>query len=262
MRILVTGAAGKLGAYLVEHLKGREVLAWSGRAQVDLSDQASVLQALTQAGPDVVVHTAALSAISDCYKNPELARQVNTEATRLLAQHAPRLIYCSTDLVFGGDSAPYRESDPARPLSLYGKTKLEAEAAVREAGGVVARLALMYGPSARGGFHDQQVARLQAGEPVPLFEDEFRTPLAFEAAAEALGLLVQSDFAGLVHVGGPRRLSRLQMGLELAQELGLPTHSIVPTKARELDLPEPRPADVSLDSTRFRDLFPDWSGKE
>src|SRR5437588_830499 len=82
---------------------------------------------------------------------PGGARRVNTAGTRMLAELADacgaRLVLVSTDLVFDGERPPYREEDPAVPSSVYGRTKLEAEAAVRAmSSGVVARLSLLYGP--------------------------------------------------------------------------------------------------------------------
>jgi dTDP-4-dehydrorhamnose reductase len=274
MRILVTGASGQLGAYLLRELCGLEgVVAWSGSRRgetfgipwrpVDLGDADAVAAAFREARPDAVVHAAARARVSDCCRDPEGARRVNAAGTRVLAELAEasgaRLVLVSTDLVFDGEHAPYREEDPAVPASVYGGTKLEAEAPMRAmARGAVARLSLLYGPSLNGqpSFFDEQAGALRGGRPVTLFADEWRTPLDLPTAARALLALARSDVAGLLHIGGPERMSRLEMGRRLAEFLGTPGTGIVAARRADVPSPEPRPRDVSLDSSRWRDLFP------
>lgn len=259
MRVLVTGASGKLGAYVVKALAGHEVIAWQSRQQVDLGDPKAIARGLEQARAEVIIHTAAMSAIAECHQQPELARRINCQAVGQLAGSGARLIHVSTDLVFGGDRAPYCEDDPPQPLSVYGRTKAEAEPLVVQAGGTVVRVALLFGPSSRGGFFDSQLANLRAGKPMSLFVDEWRTPLYLGSAAEALALLVDHPHPGLLHVGGSLRMSRYEMGRALAEAIGADPELIRPNRSDEVDFPEPRPTDVSLASDRFRTLFPAWN---
>src|SRR5882724_8702418 len=119
MRILVTGASGQLGAYLLRHLarQSDQVVAWSGSRTgdlfvfllhpVDLTDKDNLLLAFRAAAPTVVIHAAALSTIIHCFRNPRAARQINVEGTARLAeltdQTRARLLLVSTDLVFDGE---------------------------------------------------------------------------------------------------------------------------------------------------------------
>src|SRR5262249_39316920 len=267
MRVLVTGASGQLGGYLLRRLpdSGLTVTAWSGSRRgeffgyplqpVDLGDADAVRVAFHQARPDVVLHAGALPRPAACHRTPNLARRINTEGSSLLAELATearaRLLFVSTDLVFDGERGNYREDDAPSPLSIYGRTKADAEAAVLAVprSGVV-RVSLLYGPSVVGrpSFFDEQVAALRAGRPVTLFADEWRTPLALCTAAEALVKLAQSDFTGLLHLGGPERLSRLEMGQRLADFLGVASSTIVAVNRADIPSPEPRPRDTSLDS--------------
>src|SRR5262249_48570044 len=146
MRLLLTGASGLLGAYLLRELAQwqGDGVAWSGTQggdlfgrrllPVDLADTDQVVAAFRQSKPTVVLHAAALASVAECQRDPQRARQVNVQATALLAELAAegraRLVFVSTDLVFDGEHAPYRETDSAAPLSLYGATKAEAESAV------------------------------------------------------------------------------------------------------------------------------------
>jgi dTDP-4-dehydrorhamnose reductase len=281
MRFLVTGASGLLGGYLLAVLRdgGQEVLAWSGsrigRFQniplqpVDLTDADGTSEAFREARPDVVLHAAALSSVAECQRDPARAEQVNASGSALLAELAgqtgARLLLVSTDLVFDGNKGWYTEQDMPAPLSTYGRTKRAAELAVLAISrSVVARVSLLYGPAlgSRPSFFDEQLAALRQRRPIRLFADEWRTPLALTTAARALAALAISDFSGLIHLGGPERLSRLEMGQRLASSLGLDPSVIVPAARDSVPSAEPRPRDTSLDSHRWRRLFPElpWPG--
>jgi dTDP-4-dehydrorhamnose reductase len=274
-RLLLTGASGQLGAYLLRRLARLplDVIAWTGSRTgqlfefpllpIDLADQSAVRTAFHAATPDLVLHTAALARLADCHRDPQRAHQVNTAATATLADlcasAGARLVFVSTDLVFDGEGAPYRATDPPTPLSVYARTKAAAEAAVlahpRHA---VARVSLLFGPALNGrpSFFDEQVSALRAGRPITLFADEWRTPLDLDTAATALIELSLSNVNGVLHVGGPERLSRAEMGRQLAEALGVDSGVVVAVRREDVPAPEPRPRDTSLDSERWRALFP------
>jgi dTDP-4-dehydrorhamnose reductase len=279
MRLLLTGASGHLGAYLLRHLvatPGIEVSAWSGSSRgdsfgvplqpVELGDYDSLARAFAVARPDVVLHAGAMARIAECHRDPERARRINRDGSAVLAeltaQTGARLVLVSTDLVFDGERGNYREDDPVRPLSIYGQTKVAAEEAVLPTPrAAVARMSLLIGPSlcGRPSFFDEQVAALCGGRSVTLFTDEWRTPLDLPTAARALVALAQSDYTGVIHISGPERLSRLEMGQRLATALGTGAHGIVAATRDQAPAPEPRPRDTSLDSSRWRRLFPEAS---
>jgi dTDP-4-dehydrorhamnose reductase len=275
MRFLVTGASGVLGGYLLRVLgeQGRAVTAWSGSRTgqalgvplrpVDLTDPDRVAFAFRQEPPDVILHLAALARTGECQQDPHRARRVNVDGcTALLdlaGQMKTRLLYVSSDLVFDGSKGWYREQDPPAPLSTYGRTKRAAEELVQAVPyGVIARVSLLFGPTLTGrvGFFDEQLAALRERRPARFFVDEWRTPLSLLTAARALVALAESDFTGLIHLGGPERLSRLEMGQRTAALLGLDASAIVPVTRDSVPAPEPRPRDTSLDSGLWRGLFP------
>ena len=131
MKILLTGASGQLGAYLIRRLlaDGHEVTAWSGRRPesregvacrpVDLTDLDRIASELDRADPDGVIHAAAISAADAVRLDPRGAHALNVEATRRIAGWAGdrdrRLVFTSTDLVFDGSRAWNREDDDPSP---------------------------------------------------------------------------------------------------------------------------------------------------
>lgn len=278
MRVLITGVTGQLGSYVARRARerGLEVIGWSrggtgsaelsGSFAVDLEDRQATLQALERSEPEGILHLAAMSRADAVFREPERARRVNVEATRVIAEwcarRSVRLVYSSTDLVFDGERGPYDESSEPAPRLAYGQTKWEGELAARGAhpAATVVRLSLLYGPG-RGReptFYDRAVEALASGEERPFFVDEFRTPLDYSTAAEVLVRLVErSEPVGLVHVGGPERLSRFAFFQRVARGMGLPAEQVRPGRMADVDFPEPRPADVSLNTSRLRKLMPD-----
>jgi dTDP-4-dehydrorhamnose reductase len=276
MRLLVTGASGQLGAYVVREAlaRGHEVVGWSGRnalrvgelevQPVDLIDCLAVLQALREARPEAVLHLAAMSRVDAVFAEPERARRVNVVATAGLAswcfENGTRFVSTSTDLVFAGDAAPYREADAPAPLLAYGRSKWAGEQAAHSAHpeALVARLSLLYGPSLGGEptFYDHAIAALSSGQPRPFFTDEFRTPLPYSSAAEILVRLVEGEWSGIVHVGGPERMSRHELFVRVAREMGLDPGLVREGRMADVVFQEPRPVDVSLDTTRLGEWLP------
>lgn len=278
MRIVVTGATGLLGTYLVDRLLEEgthEVVPWGRRAGaigtaeprsmmvVELTDRPQVEEALDRIDPDAIIHAAAISSAEGVRREPERGWLVNVGATQTLAgwcgRRGRRLVFTSTDMVFDGEQGWYDEDDPPAPIVAYGRTKAEAEAIVRRIdGGLVARLSLLYGPSRNGraSFYDQSVSALRAGKAQVFFEDEFRSPLHYATAAQILTRLADSDATGLVHVGGKERLSRYQLMLRAAGALGLETRLISANRRADAVFPEPRPADCSLKTGRLESLLP------
>lgn len=283
MTLLLTGAAGQLGPYLIRRFlrDGHQVVPWTQQwsqqieglapRQIELASADAVAAAFADAAPQVVIHAAAMSNIAGCLADPAAARRINVAATAQLADLAAargaRMIYLSTDLVFDGEKGDYRETDAANPLSVYGTTKHDAEAPVLASpGGVVVRLPLVIGPTltGRAKFFEQCAAALREQRPMNLFDDEWRTPISPRAVAEGLAMLVNeaSDFAGTLHLTGPRRLSRYEIGVRLARAMGISDRCLVPASRLSITSPEPRPRDTSLNGDRWRAMFPAFQPAE
>jgi dTDP-4-dehydrorhamnose reductase len=275
-RWLVTGASGQLGGHIVRLLStdpsDKTLLALAGRGpvgqdmqvlRIDLRDERALQGCVDDFRPTHIVHAGAMTAVADAYERPREAEETNICATRTLAdaakRSAARFVFISTDMVFDGTAAPYRETDPPRPLSRYGRTKAAAELLLAgRAQLLTIRLPLIYGFACWGRetTFSRQLATLTRGEPLKLFADEWRTPIWVQDAARAVIGLARSDVSGLLHVAGPERLSRYELIEKAAALLGVPNPDLQAVSRLSMAAPEPRPADLSLDCSAFRNAFP------
>jgi dTDP-4-dehydrorhamnose reductase len=271
VRILITGASGLLGGRLSLLLSSDHQIVGLTRSRpapegissvsADLNDGAAVAAALEQARPDAVVHCAALADAEVCEREPERAFRENLAATTQLAgacrSRGTRLVAISTDLVFEGGQAFSSETSEARPLTVYGRSKLAAEEVTLRTSpdSVVLRVALVnglgHGPRLTA---SESVARqLRKGEPITLYEDEWRTPVDPESVAQALrAVLRRREAGGRFHIAGAERLSRTGLGEIVARAFGLDA-SLILRAPQSSHRGAPRPADVSLGITRARE---------
>ena len=156
LRVLLTGVTGYLGSFLLAELQGRGVRVVTGGrlgcdVVLDLADPESIAAAVARSSANAVLNAAALSSLRACESDRDLAAAVNGRAAGLLAEAVGgRCLQVSTDLVFDGRRAPYGPEDEPAPGSAYGFTKAEGERAVLAAGGAVARVPLLIGPSPDG----------------------------------------------------------------------------------------------------------------
>lgn len=270
--VLVTGASGFLGSHLATHLSingGRAAgtflshpteLPYADMVPVDLRDEKAVHRLVRDLQPAAVIHCAATTSPGFCQREPESAEAAILNATRYLVeairQRQPEtpFLMVSTDLVFDGENAPYREQDAAKPLSVYGSLKLQAEGLVAELErGVILRPALIYGPRTRHsqGFLGWMRKALAAGKPLDLFEDEIRTPVYVDDLVDAIVAILEHGETGLWHAGGPEALTRMELGRAVCQAFGYDVGLLRSRRLAESDHEAPRPRNVSLVSDRL-----------
>lgn len=260
--VWITGANGLIGDYLVQtaprYAPATPTVGLT-RADLELTDFAAVRRAFESQCPQAIIHCAAITKISDCQANPALARLVNIEVTKLLAELAADIpfVFFSTDLVFDGRAGNYDELAPVNPLSLYGETKVAGEAAVlANPRHTVVRTSLNCGPS-RGGdraMEEQIRGEWQAGKTLRLFTDEFRCPIPAQATARAVWELLARQACGLFHVAGSERVSRWQIGQLLAARWPEVNPRLEPASLKEY-AGTPRAADTSLNCGKAQRLL-------
>ena len=152
MRVAITGATGLFGHGLVAAFSTRHEVFPLTRAEADITDAEAIGAALERIRPDLVVHPAGIPDLDVCDADPALAMRVNYQGTCNVAEAARRvgagLAHISTDAVFDGKSVtPYVETDPTAPITVYGRTKLQAEQAVETLERYwIFRVSVLFGP--------------------------------------------------------------------------------------------------------------------
>jgi len=268
MKLLVTGASGFLGWNICNHVqKEFEIFGtvFSNPLEIsgvkiislDLTNFNDLKRIFKEVGPDGVIHTAAASRPEFCQTSPEESNKINVEATvnlaGLCADRDIPFVFTSTDLVFDGKNAPYKENDPVNPINIYGEQKAFAEEKVLNtySRSSVCRMPMMFGLSspAYETFFQQTVNALKERRELTLFTDEFRTPISGFAATQGLILALKKS-KGILHLGGMERISRYDFGKLIAGLIDCTTDKIIASKQKDVQLSVPRAADLTLDSTR------------
>lgn len=229
----------------------------SGVAPCDITNWEQVKETVRSFQPRFIVNAAAFTDVDGNEREPEKARLVNTTGVEhLLAagvEVEARLVQVSTDYVFDGTAGPYLEGDKVAPLSVYGRTKLEAERLVLERNGhLVIRANVLFGPdiesqglpvpgTARASFVRWVVNSLKEGKPIRVVNDQINTPTLTTHLAGAIGKALEQGAAGLYHYGGLEFASRYDFALKIARHFNLPVEGIAAITTKELDQLAPRP---------------------
>jgi len=268
-KLLVTGASGFLGWHLCQLAKQQwdvystyfshqiEIPGVS-LLKVDLRDFQALKQLFQQVQPSAVIHTAAQSSPNYCQTHQEESYTINVitslNLAGLCADYGIPYIFTSTDLVFNGLNPPYRETDPVFPVNAYGEQKVRAEVEIltRYSLATICRMPLMFGmatPTATS-FMQPFMQTLKEGKELALFIDEFRTPASGKTAAQGLLMVLEKQIQGIIHLGGKERVSRYDFGRLLVEVFQLPQTGLKSCRQQNVKMAAPRPADVSLDSSK------------
>ncbi len=264
-KILITGVSGFLGwnicrlapsdwkilgtyhAHVIE-IPGIRTI------KVDLTNFKEIINLFQTFQPEVVIHTAAAAKPNFCQENPILSRKINVDATvniaGLCSENDIPFLFTSTDLVFDGLNAPYKETDSVCPINLYGEQKVAAEEKVliTYPMAVICRMSLMFGscgPDSES-FIQPMLRAMAEGNELKLFVDEFRTFLGVHSAVSGIINALEKHAAGILHIGGKKRMSRYDFGELTAKTLHLNRASLIPCRQDEIKMAASRPKDVSL----------------
>ncbi len=265
MKILITGANGFLGHYLVKQLldKNYTVIA-TGKGEcrlpvkvskgfeyvsMDFTNPFIVHDVFDKYKPEVVVHCGAMSKPDDCELQQWQAYITNVEGTVTLLLNAEEqksfFVFVSTDFIFDGEKGMYKEQDEAAPVNLYGKTKLEAEDAVKEYehGWAIARTALVYGKQLPGRNNILTIVKdkLEKGEEYSVVDDQVRTPTYAGDLASCIVTIIEKKATGIYHLSGSDVLTPYEMACKAADYLGLNKSLIKKVTAASFSQPAKRP---------------------
>lgn len=283
-KILLTGVNGQVGHALLRVFSEQNVHCISlDRTQLDLTDTDAIRRAVQALKPDLIINPAAYTAVDKAESEPELAYAINAVAPQVLAEEAAkisaRLIHFSTDYVYSGTKPePYVEQDPTQPLSVYGKSKLAGEDAIRAVcvPHLIFRTSWVYG--AYGKNFMKTILRLAAErDELRIVADQFGAPTSSSSIADALLAVMglwNSDLAGTYHLVNAGRTSWHGFATAIVQEYNrmqsarnLPLLKAAPENiqaitTQEYPTPAVRPVNSSLDCSKlardFSVTLPDW----
>jgi dTDP-4-dehydrorhamnose reductase len=274
MRIAVLGSNGQLGHDVVRAFaEQRDEVRALTHQDIELSSLESVAACLRATRAEVVVNTAAMHNVESCEQQPSRAQEVNVVGARNLAT-ATRdlgsvLIHVSTDYVFdGAKGRPYVESDEARPLNVYGRTKLEGEEFVQDINPkhFVLRTAALYGNHpcrAKGGqnFVDLMLRLARERGRVRVVDNEFTSPTATTDLARQIASLSRSDAYGLYHATAEGSCSWYEFAREIFRMADVPV-TLEVASPNEFPAKVPRPAYSVLENRKLKsqnlNLFRPW----
>ena len=245
MKIVILGAGGRLGAALIREYRGKYEVEGFNHTQLDLSNLNGLRERLRATNFDVLINAAAFTNVDLCETERDRAFLINAEVPGILAticcDKGAKLIHFSTDYVFDGEKrAPYAEEDEAKPISVYGESKLAGEKNVLDTENrhLVVRVSWVFGPD-RPSFIDGIIKRAQENAEVDAIADKFSTPTYTVDIAEMVGRVLDAwsrralapdglragRLQGIVHFANAGECSWQEYGqwaLDCCHEAGLP----------------------------------------
>lgn len=275
-KIVITGASGFLGYHFlnVYSLEYQIIGIYSNTPIEDFtniskkkfdfsiqSDATNFYQFIEKERPDIILNFAAAANPNYCELNVEISSKINVDLPTTLSKTCKhlgiQLIHTSTDLVFGGEIGNYTEEDDLKPLSIYGKQKVEAEKMIQlnNPSALILRLPLMFGFTKSGsGFFQNWIEKLKSEETLFAFKDEYRTAASANRVVEGIKLLIDHSESGIWHLGGKEKCSRFEFATRLASFLNIKNPNIKKSLRKDVKMPAPRAKDVSLNSFKANEL--------
>ncbi len=285
MRLLIAGWQGQIARGLVEAAPAcPDVKACAvGRAALDICEARSIERTLAQIEPSIVINSAAYTAVDKAETDAERAFALNRDGARMLAEAAARrkipIIHISTDYVYGGKkSGAYVEDDATEPETVFGRSKLEGEVAVRQANPrhVILRTSWIFSPTGRN-FVKTMLAQAAEQSKVRVVDDQRGNPtyaphlvaaileLARQLSARKDDEGSQEGRWGIYHAAGTGTTTWRDFADEVFRcsgALGGPTAEVEPIRSADYPTPAQRPMNSQLDCSKLERTFgvrlPTW----
>lgn len=257
-----------LARAIAEVLAPRHQIVAANHAEVDITDASATTHAIEKARPDVVVNAAAFTDVDACETQPELAMRANADGPANVAAACRKLqipmMHFSTDYVFDGEQAePYTEENEPRPLSAYGRSKLEGERRVAQSlqRYWIVRVCGVFGPH-RKNFVSLVVDLGSKGGPLRIVRDQRLAPTYTPDAAVAIEQILLRGGPGIYHVTNQGFTSRIDFARGILREAGFGDVEVIPISAEETKRAARRPKNSQLENARLKRegivLLPPW----
>lgn len=270
--VLVTGGTGLLGKGMEEtmpagwravSLHQRDYRVTGSKARhivLDIRDKRAVDRLFERSRFDAVVHAAGIASVDYVENHYAESLESNIVGTLNVTSAARRagvhLVYVSTNAVFDGKKAPYRETDPVNPINKYGRLKVECERLVQETleRWTIVRPILMYGwnhavtrPNPATWIHE----KLLRGESVSMVTDVHENPLFNLSCGRALWAAIAKKPSGVFHLAGRDKVNRYEFALAVADAFGLDRSLVKPVTSKAFPGIAARPKDTTFVTTRM-----------
>ncbi len=259
MKILILGASGPVGTYLMKEFGVNDHIINSTyctnkifdeiQYRLDITDQESTKNLIKKIKPEVVIDTVALSGMDLAETDPNLADKVTVQGTKNVIEGCKsvksKIVYISTTAVFNNTKI-YSEDDITDPVNNYGHTKYKAEELIinSELDSLILRTDHPYGWIENKHKRVNSVIRalntLRAGNVLKEVIDWYSVPAYLPDFAKSTRLLIENNESGIFHVTGPDYINRYEWSLKVAEIFGFDKNLVVPIKSEELRLPAKR----------------------
>jgi len=271
-RILITGASGQLGNSVVNQLFGKyELLATDISNNkfntlnipfsiLDITDIEQIKNILTNFNPDVIINLAAFTDVDGCELNPDKVYLLNAKSVEMLSNNFDgQFIQISTDYVFDGYNGPYSEDDGTNPISIYGKTKLEAEKILQDNinNWCILRTNVLfdYYNNTEASFIKWIIDSLKANKSINVVDDQWNNPTWTQNLAEIIELVINKNVTGLYNYGGAVYLNRFEFTKIIADIFNLDKTLILPISTESLNQAAKRPLKGGLKTEKIEEEF-------
>jgi len=221
-------------------------------AQLDITSEPQVRDACDRFRPNVIINCAATADVDRCEREPDWASAVNEHGPRILAQAAREIggeiVHVSTDYVFDGRMTGfYTQEDPALPLSVYGKSKLAGELAVREEAPrhYIVRTSWLFGVGGKN-FGSRAIELARKGNHLKAVTDQISIPTYAPDLAKRIKEIIQTGQHGLYQVTSTGPATWFDFAREALDLSGLKQFEIEPIHRSDLNQPAPRPANSAM----------------
>lgn len=260
-KVVVLGAGGMLAYALIPLLKKNYEVVGFAHGEAEITDEKTIFALVQKEKPQWVVNLAAYTDVDGCESNADRAFRVNAEGARIVAAACQaaqaKMIHISTDFIFDGSKkSPYVETDPAKPQSVYARSKYEGERFVRQVlpeSSLIVRTSWLYGAHGKN-FVDTILRSAREKKELKVVNDQVGRPTYTKDMAEALIALMERKAAGVVHFANRGECSWYDYACEIVKLAGLNSVTAKPISSAELNRPAKRPPYSVLSTEKYEKM--------